>query len=401
MSKRKASVLDSAAAPSFEEILLDSSSNHRDVANSLLALLPASATQHDATAQKLVEAVRVVESELGRRIVAVARDNEAPGILRTNQSSDTSCNVVTINSLLPEPFHRVLEYFSGTTELVHSVSLVCKAWMSASRNPILWKQFDSKVGPASDSKHLESCELLALLARPQFSQLESLTISYRYSEYSVSLNEVVIKQIAKCCPYLQELDFGYKHSCSTFQISDALKFATKQFPNLTKIAFKMGHYVTISEIEGVVGRLAERLLELRIEANPFFQSYVSDETVLAVARCCPNLRVFASRIKTIFDDEHLTENGIIVLVEGCRRLQVLDLRNAARVGLSAYKAIVRMQTNKELGLRVLCVTGYGRFRPSLLTEQGKKVRKQLQQDCGIKTVALMAMTHDSSRDVLY
>lgn len=100
----------------------------REIAASLLSLLPDHATAHQVNAKKLLRALDMVKSELTHRTNTTARQNEASGATQPFGFLDGQVELPL------EAMHCVLQFLPHW-ELVHHVSLVNKAWLSATRSP--------------------------------------------------------------------------------------------------------------------------------------------------------------------------------------------------------------------------------------------------------------------------
>lgn len=91
---------------------------------------------------------------------------------------------------------------------------------------------------------------------------------------------------------------------------------------------------------------AARLLDLRIEGDTITENYLSDSSLGKIAKACPNLKHFAYKISSGYyykeELDMLTGKGIIALVSDCRRLEILKLKNAKRVGRETFEEILQM-----------------------------------------------------------
>lgn len=351
--------------------------SHRDVANALLALLPANATKQHDEAKKLLRAFPLVAAELGRRANELVRDNEAPGkqramdfyCLGSSNNGEKRQHVKLIS--LPLDVSINLLQFLPRNEITR-LSFVSKAWLSASRNPLLWTTLDPE--RHSTSRYYRGLsnmtDLLKLLSRPQFSRLKALKLPSTVHK----LGKTGVKQIAKFCPCLEEIDFGRYSKAKDNDLAQTAEL----LPNLSKIRLGLDR-VTSQGISTMIGILGERLLEIRMHRSGF-RHYLSDATVTEIAKSCPNLQCFSYVNNTYqynIARDSLTERGIIALVRNCPKLEILYLCGTANVGLPALETIVEL--GDKLNLRLLCLTNQNKAPPTFLsTAAGERVRRQLE-----------------------
>ncbi|KAK1743758.1 hypothetical protein QTG54_005355, partial [Skeletonema marinoi] len=76
------------------------------------------------------------------------------------------------------------------------------------------------------------------------------------------------------------------------------------------------------------------------------ENYLSDASLGTIAKSCPNLQYFAYKISSGYyykeELDGLSGKGILALVSDCRRLEVLELENAKRVGRETFVEILQM-----------------------------------------------------------
>jgi hypothetical protein len=105
-------------------------------------------------------------------------------------------------------------------------------------------------------------------------------------------------------------------------------------------------YVTSYGIASMATAMKSQLLDLRISNDCICQHYLSDAALGVIANSCPNLQQFhysimyTSCYRAFFDT--LTRAGIISLIRGCRRLDVLFLRNAKQLVREDFVAILNV-----------------------------------------------------------
>jgi hypothetical protein len=365
MSKRKApdaQVSDSTVAhmavgdrppplPSLD--LSNTKTTSKTVVAALLSLLPNGATGQDAAAKKLLRAIPLLMAELDARTKAMARANESEGtrlpIAFRFASGDTTGNNddddddreggggMTVIHMPEECFVKMMTYLNGR-EVVNA-SVVGKAWLSVSRMPSLWERLDDSNGLSNKGRKMNVTSLLALLGRPQFTNLKTLILPFK-----VKLGKSSIKAIANSCPHLETWDVGYSRGAGRGKDGDLIE-AAETFVNLTSIRTSMWD-VTSYGIAHASKAMGAQLLDLRVSNDCICSHYLSDAALVFVAEFCPNLKHFAYIIKyrCWYKEEHdmLTGAGVTHLIRGCRRLEVLELQNAERIQREDFIAILNM-----------------------------------------------------------
>ncbi len=194
--------------------LSKSKTGPKKIAAALLTLLPTDATRQHEMAQKLTKAFPMVISELDARSIMASRASEAEGTrqpiafrfpVNAKQGEKKSEDEMWDTIQLPEDsFVPCLKYLTGK-EIVHYVSLVSKACLAASRNPLLWETLDKSSGLTNLNKKLNMTALQNLLRRPQFANLKHLMMP----QNALKLSSKNIKQLAQLCPLLELFSVGY------------------------------------------------------------------------------------------------------------------------------------------------------------------------------------------------
>jgi len=198
-----------------------------------------------------------------------------------NDGEEDGGTSVVIN--IPEEcFIKMLSFLNG--KKVVNVSTVSKVWLSISRKPEVWNRLDSKNGLASwrKDKRLNMTSLLALLGRPQFTNLKHLQLP---NKCKVGKNS--LRSIARACPNLETFDMGGSRGSD----SDLLT-ATEVFSKLTGLHFCMDMNITNNGIMSAVRMMGAQLLDLRIEKGLMIK-FLSDEALGVIAEFCPNLKHFS------------------------------------------------------------------------------------------------------------
>ncbi len=340
------------------------------IAAALLSLLPPGATKHDASAKKLLRAFTVLTAELDARSNAKAQDNQAEGsrlpiafrFLSQSANNDDDVGVdndgivaatTAVIQMPEECFMNIMTFLNGR-ELV-MVSTVNKVWLTISRRPALWPKLDAFNGLSNKNKKMNQTFLLALLGRPQFTQLRFLALPYK-----VKLKTSTIASIAKACPLLETWDVGYCPKAGRGTDADLID-AAQNFANLTSIRTSTWD-VTPSGIGSVAKVMGEQLLDLRIRF--YFGAPMSDAMLITVSEFCSNLKHFAYKefnsADERFIEKRLSSVGVIHLVRGCRRLEVLELEHTRRIERADFETILTMlaQDPRSFALSKIDVVGY-------------------------------------------
>jgi hypothetical protein len=368
MSKRKASDADSAddtAASSGQrqpQMSLDLSNNKttpKVIATALLALLPPGATKHDAAAKKLLRAYALLMAEMDARSNAMAKVNESEGVrhpiafpLLSQSQTDDDAKPVIQNIQMPEEcFLKIMAFLNGR-EIVNA-SVVNKSWLNVSRMPVLWERLDASNGLSNRDRKMNQTILLALLGRPQFANLKFLAVPFK-----LRLKSSTIASISKVCPHLETWDIGYGKGTGRGKDCDLVDAAEK-FTKLTSIRTNMWD-VTASGIASAAKVMGDQLVDLRVK-NKFNHRSLSDASLAIIAEHCPNLKHFAYDCRA-GEQSHasLTGVGLMNLVRGCLRLEVLELKNVSQLMRRDFESILNMlaQDPGSFVLRRIDVVGY-------------------------------------------
>ena len=287
-------------------------------------------------------------------------------------------------------FVNMLRYISGN-ELIHTVSLVCKAWLSASRLPIVYEDgVDmSRLNMDMETKLMTMTSFVKLLARPQFATLKGLALPY-----NLKIGKNSLKSIAKVVPDLEALDLGYFHADSYWaakaSINDSeLNSLTDLFTNLTTLHIDMAN-VTSAGIEVVVRKIGEQLVELKVHTDNLNMggNYISEQAMETISTSCPNLKNFSYRTGSgiekgrknvqadrydsraaVLDDHYnssldgVTGDNVISLVMRCPKLHNLTLYGAQNVKESHFVQIANLVASNldKFSLRQISVSGYSDF----------------------------------------
>lgn len=258
---------------------------------------------------------------------------------------EASCSLVIRLSGVQFPpgvFIRILE-FMPRRQAVHTASLVCKAWLAATRDSSFWKSLDHAHGLIEQSLSIMSATpLLELISRRQFASLKSLT-----PPCAVTLSSKSLKRIAEACPLLEEIDIGFAIYCNMLRVTDAdFRSLPSLFPRLTGIRFSLRSRLTLAGIASFCQSMGTRLATLRISDFAPYRAYSEcyDELLVIVAQCCPNLVQFeygSTFDPTFYPSESLfSGKGVVALLKGCTGMKILNLLSRANTGLAIFEYIV-------------------------------------------------------------
>ena len=260
-------------------------------------------------------------------------------------------DAMTVIHMPEECFLEIMAFLNGR-EIVNA-SEVNKAWLYVSRMPVLWERLDALNGLSNRDRKMNQTTLLALLGRPQFANLKFLAVPFK-----LRLKSSTIASISKVCPHLETWDIGYGKGTGRGKDCDLVDAAEK-FTKLTSIRTNMWD-VTASGIASAAKVMGDQLVDLRVK-NKFNHRSLSDASLAIIAEHCPNLKHFAYDCRA-GEQSHasLTGVGLMNLVRGCLRLEVLELKNVSQLMRRDFESILNMlaQDPGSFVLRRIDVVGY-------------------------------------------
>ena len=259
---------------------------------------------------------------------------------------------------LPEDsFVNILSYCTGRG--VVKAGEVSEAWLATSRSPTFWEKLDSSSGLTNESKKLNATGLVQLLGRPQLASLTNLTIPYK-----IKIGKTTMKQIAKACPHLEALDMGYTFNSGINPKDDDLIQAAESFPSLKSMRHDMWS-ITAYGVGQFARAIGEQLVDLRILGETITRHYLSDFVINIIADACKNLEHFEYKLRTYYyasSLDMLSGEGIKALVEGCRKLGVLELHHAKNVKRDTFVTMLAQDASSNpensFALRTINLVGY-------------------------------------------
>ena len=294
----------------------------------------------DSRSNKLA---RQAESVGGGLAIRFQFEDGDDAVMDRKMAADNSTTTTTTIDVPEVCFVNMLQYLSGN-EILKTIPLVCKAWLSASRLPVVWEDGVDLSRMNLDEKLMNMTSLLKILGRPQFSTLKGLAIPY-----NAKIGKNSMKQLAKVLPHLETLDLGYYHSGLNWTAkanctNGDLLAATELFTNLTSFRIDMCK-ITSDGIGNAVRVMGENLVELVAHAATIEKNYITVEAMETIATNCPNLKSFQYETNTSHYDPSLdgvTGACVVNLVQKCRRLEKLTLFGAHNVEQSHFLQIANM-----------------------------------------------------------
>ena len=324
------------------------------VAAAILSELPDDVTLQSKQAKDLLRAFDLVKTELQRRTNEMTTKSEKAGALQQVSLSGVSVPV--------EVTWKILEWLPRY-QVVHNASLVCKSWLSLCRSPRFWKALDSANGLTMKSSQVKNMtDLLTLIRRPQFSSLKLLV-----PPHMVQLRKKALENIAQHCPLLEEIHMGYDSHFPKMKPSEAdIMSLPSLFPYMDKI--RLGtHQLTNSAIQSFCEVMGSRPRSIRILDSYSCNQKMTDSTIVAIGRHCPNLEVFEYSFSshTLVEQNPLSTDSIVSLLTSCTGLHSLGLIRCPNVGLPAFRFILQDAVKLQ---RLLVVEHYNLMSDNVLCE---------------------------------
>jgi hypothetical protein len=237
-----------------------------------------------------------------------------------------SGQIVIGTSILPEEISLLILGFLPKVDLVHKISLVSTMWCHLSKSPVLWQSLDFPMELKASKKRLASmARFTELLQRPQFASLKKLS----FPNVPRTMNRNIFHNFSKACPLLEELDFEtvYDGWVGVRPFDSEMENFPTIFPNLKKLSSEMLRFTSTSIRQFAKG-MGGRLLQLHLTAGRTLGEYERcfDETLESIGLHCPNLESFRYGFLCDCNEDHgertVTDNGIISLIRGCKKLKV-------------------------------------------------------------------------------
>ncbi|MCD7460162.1 hypothetical protein HAX54_042971 [Datura stramonium] len=212
---------------------------------------------------------------------------------------------------LPEEITTDILQRLGTIEIVQSAQRVCSTWWKVCLFPAMWHAVDLKYEP--DSNRIP--RVLEKICRIAVDRSQGQLLKISIQKFG---DKDLLHYIAERSSQLRHLRliecFG------TF--AGGLAADAKKFPLLEELHIHFT-FITKEDIESV-GHSCSLLKSFILNASGYdilgFSSFQDDDQAFAIARSMPELRHLALLENT------LTNVGLQAILDGCPRLESLDLR---------------------------------------------------------------------------
>ena len=378
-AKRKAAddIADTRDSNVLASLDLSSSISVRDIADALLNLLPEGATKQHPSAKKLAKAFPIVIATLDNRSNTLARKSEEDGqraqlafrfpIEGEGKLGDgkmgegkvgdgEESEQFTTIEIPEETFAGVLKFLDGRE--ITKASLVCKSWLVSSRLPSLWEKLDATCGLTNKSRKLNMTIFTKLLARPQFSCLKHIVMPH----HSLQLSKTSIAKMAKLLPNLETFEMPSVWATGPKLKDEHIVSIAENFSQLTAIRNIEMWSISNSGIANMAQTMGGKLLDLRINGSIY---YLADSGLRAIAFWCPNLEYFSYKISWGYNAgrDYLSGDGVVNLIRKCRRLEIVELKDARNVTREHFEEILSMveegDDDEEFALRKINLEGVG------------------------------------------
>jgi hypothetical protein len=199
-------------------------------------------------------------------------------------------------------------------------------WCCLSKSPLLWQSLDFPMELKASKKGLSSmARFTKLLQRPQFASLKKLSFPNIYR----TMDRNIFRKFSKACPLLEELDFEtvYGDWVGVRPLDSEMENFPAIFPSLKKLSSEMLRFASTGIRQFAKG-MGGRLVQLHLTAGRGYGKYQRcfDETLESIGLHCPNLESFRYGFLSDWHEHYgertVTNNGIISLIQGCKKLKV-------------------------------------------------------------------------------
>ena len=108
-----------------------------------------------------------------------------------------------------------------------------------------------------------------------------------------------MKQMAKHCPFLEEMDIGYEDWTSSHPKRKELLNLASLFPRLSKIGIDMWNLIS-ADIASFAETMGDRLVAISIRGERITNNYLYDDTLATIGEACPSLQAFCCKISSAY-----------------------------------------------------------------------------------------------------
>ncbi|KAK7247347.1 hypothetical protein RIF29_42228 [Crotalaria pallida] len=201
----------------------------------------------------------------------------------------------------------------GPIEILNNAQRVCTLWRSISKDPLMWRVIDMTYSFSFDPSCIEKMCRHAI-DRSQ-GNLVAITLCYVASDD-------LLHYIADSTSHLQRLRL-----LSCWDISEeGMSEVAKKLPLLEDLDITIGN-LSKDALEAI-GQCCPLLKSLKFNMQAYKDpNFVFDEEAFAIAKHMPklcHLQLFGNK---------LSDDGVLAILDGCPRLESLDLRRCFNVNL--------------------------------------------------------------------
>lgn len=223
---------------------------------------------------------------------------------------------------------------------VRAASLVSKAWLAATRDPVFWRTLDGWNGLSEQSRTVRNMtSMLELLSRRQFSALRSLTPPDR-----IRMRKNALVCISKACPMLEEIDLGFSIWSAMRASVDDLLSLPALFPCLESVRLNQWKVTNVGIVE-FCKRMGDRLKSIRINSLCNLSESLTDDDLDMISHCCPNLKQFEYG-SYMLHESALTERGIAALLEKGA------VKNITIMGYSSFNPLAFARILEDASIKI-------------------------------------------------
>jgi hypothetical protein len=248
-------------------------------------------------------------SHHGVQIETAAKSIGNTSVVEAVAASGAMSGILLFDGRLELPlgcFQLILAH-CGTKSLLTSVQRIAKGWLSACREPSLYKSLDCL--PLA----ITMTPLLVLLKQPKFSRVERLVLHHK-----IKLGKTGAKQLGAVAKHLKHID-----ACSDHHLHlgdhDVLALV-EAIPTLSSLRLDMWNATSYGISQAAV-HIGARLQHLHIQPDNITEHYMSDASLLQIARGCPELNSLSIRgsfpghnVREQRGRDGLTHNGLLALL---------------------------------------------------------------------------------------
>ncbi|XP_028759197.1 F-box protein SKIP19 [Neltuma alba] len=203
----------------------------------------------------------------------------------------------------------------GAVEILTSAQHVCTSWRSICKDPVIWRTIDMQ---NLGDLHIMPDDLEILCRRAvdrSCGQLVDINVEYFGTDD-------LLKYITDSTSHLRRLRLVY---CDDISDEGLCEVAGK-LPLLEELDISIGN-ISKDSLE-VIGRNCPHIRSLKFNMEVFRRPHIElDDEAFAIAKTMPELRHLQ-----LFGNK-LTNVGLLAILDGCPRLESLDLRQCFNINM--------------------------------------------------------------------